>query len=64
MRRYESRKVSAKSWKDKVVKIRHRLFGSTHASPTKERIVRIGRKRARREAKQEVRDELDNLGFW
>lgn len=46
-----------KALKDKVAKIRFRFFGSTHASPTKKRIVRNGKKRARRVAKQELINE-------
>jgi hypothetical protein len=56
MRKYESRKPGAKSEKDRTVKIRHRMFGSTHASPTKERIVRGGKKRARKEAQEETNE--------
>jgi hypothetical protein len=52
MRPYDSLKAGAKGFKDKVVKIGHRFFGSTHASPTKKRIVRNGRKRARQEARR------------
>ena len=57
MRKYESRKPSAKSQKDRTVKIKHRLFGSTHANPTKERIVRVGKKRARRQAREEAQHD-------
>ena len=39
------------------MKIGFRWFGSTHQSPTKDRITRNGRKRARREARAALNGE-------
>ncbi len=57
MRKYEADKPSKKSQKDSAVKINNRFYGSTHESATKKRIVRVGKKRARREAKEQILEE-------
>jgi hypothetical protein len=56
MRAYNSRPPNEKAWKDKNCKIRFRWFGSTHSSETKDRIVRWGRRAARRQAKDELKE--------
>lgn len=58
MQHYDSTNPGNKGWKDKNVKIRFRWFGSTHQSPTKDRIVRNGRKRARREVRLLLKELL------
>lgn len=62
MKRYESNKTSQKSIKDKTMVVGTRFggqrdHGSTHRNPTKKRIVRVGKKRARREAKKQIMEE-------
>ena len=37
-----------------VIGSEHRAYGSTHRSPTKERIVRCGKKTERRRAREEI----------
>lgn len=58
MRVYNSSPGNMKAWKDKNCKIGFRWYGSTHASPTKKRIVRWGKRCARRQAKEEMRKEV------
>lgn len=58
MKEYTSarKRPSGKELKDYNPKIGHRTHGSTHSSPTKERIERAGKRRARQEAKRELKE--------
>jgi hypothetical protein len=51
-----------KCWKDKNCKIGFRWYGSTHSSATKRRIERIGKRRARRLASEEMEEMVPLRG--
>jgi hypothetical protein len=64
VRVYNSRPDNTKAWKDKSVKIGFRWHGSTHASSTKKRIVRIGRRAARKQAEAEIQSCVEKWRFF
>ena len=61
MQPYNSRPGNWKACKIKTRKINFRLFGSTHRNNTKKRIIRWGKRAARKQAKEEITKEIQGI---
>lgn len=61
MQPYNSKPGKWKAWKNKTCKVNFRIIGSTHRNDTKDRIVRWGKRLARKQAKEEIIKEIQGM---